>query len=114
MVSRQEYDDAKKLLEEIHQELATQLLTPEQRQELQLHSARLSGLLASVWFPVSWTRRLIMAAIFLFGLQQAWVGNYQAMFWWLLLPLFSPRIVGEAAFLWGRLSRYFHDAAGSL
>ena len=103
MISRQEYDEVKKLLDEIQQELATQPLTPEQRKELELHAARLSGQLLSLWFPLSWTLRLTMAAIFFFGLQQAWVGNYQAMVWWLLLPFFSPRIMGEAAFLWGRL-----------
>jgi len=109
MVSRQEYEEAKKLLEEIHQESTTQPLTPEQRKELELHAARLAGFLLRPWFPISWSRRLIMAAIFLFGLQQAWIGNYEPMVWWLLLPLFSPRIMGEAAFLWGRLSGHFHD-----
>ena len=109
MVSRQEYDEAKKVLAEIHQELATQPLTPEQRKELQLHSARLAGQLCSVWFPVYWSRRLIMLAIFLIGLQQAWVGNYYGLLLWLLLPTFSPRIMGEATFLWGRLSRDFRE-----
>ena len=107
MVSRHEYDEAKKLLAEIRHELDTQPLTPEQRKELELHAARLAGSLLHPWFPVYWSRRLIMGAIFLFGLQQAWTGNYEPMLWWLLLPLFSPRIMGEAGFLWGRLSREF-------
>ena len=109
MVSRQEYDEAKRLLDEIQRELATQPLTPDQRRELELHSARLAGQLCSVWIPVSWGRRLLMLAIFLVGLQQAWVGNYYGLLLWLLLPTFSPRIMGEAAFLWGRLSRNFQD-----
>ena len=48
-----------------------------------------------------------MAAIVVFGLQQAWTGNYEAMVFWLLLPLFSPRIVGWCAYLLGRASRLF-------
>jgi hypothetical protein len=46
-----------------------------------------------------------MAAIFLFGLQQAWTGNYEPLVFWLLLPSFSPRIMGECAFLFGRMRR---------
>ena len=46
-----------------------------------------------------------MAAIFAFGLQQAAIGNYQPLLWWLLLPFFSPRIVGEATYFMGRLVR---------
>ena len=76
----------------------------------ELHAAALAGTLLRPWFPVSWTRRLIMAAIFLFGLQQAATGNYQPLVWWLLLPFFSPRIMGEAAFLLGKCARVIRDA----
>jgi hypothetical protein len=82
--SREQYDEAKGFLEQIHYELKTQPLTAKQRQELELHAARLAGFLCRPWLPVSWGRRLIMAAIFVFSLQQAWVGNYQPMLWWLL------------------------------
>ena len=107
MVNRQTYAEAKKLLDEIHHELQNEQLTPKQRKELELHSASLAGVLCSPWLPVAWPNRIIMAAIFLFGLQQAATGNYEPLVWWLLLPFFSPRIMGEAAFLLGRLSRLF-------
>ena len=110
MTDRQSYTEAKRLFDQVRHELDTQPLTPEQRKELEAHAARLAAVLLHPWFPVLWTRRLIAAAIFLFGLQQAWIGNYQPMLLWLLLPLFSPRIVGEAAFLWGRFRRVIHDA----
>jgi hypothetical protein len=111
MIDRQDYAEAKRAFDQIRRELDTQPLTAEQRKELELHAARLAGVLLHPWFPVFWTRRLIAAAIFLFGFQQAWIGNYQPMLSWLLLPLFSPRIVGEAAVLWGRFRRVFHDAS---
>jgi hypothetical protein len=107
MSQREQYDEAKRVLKEINHELTTRSLTPEQRSELELHAARLAGVLSHPWLPMSWTRRLIMAAIFIFGVQQAWVGNYQAMVWWILLPLFSPRIVGECSYFMGVLSRHF-------
>ena len=75
MFDRATYDKAKRLLEEISYELDTQPLTKEQRKELKLHSARLSGLLLRPWLPVYWSRRVMMAAIVLFGLQQALQGT---------------------------------------
>jgi hypothetical protein len=111
MIDRQDYAEAKRVFDQIRHELNTQPLTAEQRKELELHAARLAGVLLHPWFPVFWTRRLIAAAIFLFGFQEAWIGNYKPMLWWLLLPLFSPRIVGEAAALWGRFRRVLHDAS---
>jgi hypothetical protein len=102
-MNREEYYEAKRLLDEISQELQTQPLTVEQRRELEIHAARLSGLLLAPWLPLSWTRRAIMAALFLIGLQQALVGNHAALLLWLLLPTFSPRMMGEAAHFVGRL-----------
>jgi hypothetical protein len=107
---RDQYDEAKRVLVDIHYELETQPLTREQREQLQLHAARLAGLLSRPWLPVPWSRRIIMAAILLFGLQQARVGNYQPLGWWLLLPFFSPRIMGECAYFFGVLSRPFRAA----
>jgi hypothetical protein len=104
-VDRQGYDEARKVLAEIQHELATAPLTPQQRNELELHAAKLAGALLHPWLPVSWSRRAIMAAIVLFGLQQAWTGNYEPLVFWLLLPFFSPRIMGECAFLLGKMRR---------
>jgi hypothetical protein len=33
--------------------------------------------------------------------------TYEPLLWWLLLPFFSPRIMGECAFLIGKVSRIF-------
>jgi len=104
-MERERYFEARKALDEIRHELATAPLTPEQRKELKLHAAKLSGVLLHPWFPVAWRGRLIMAGIVLLGLQQAWVGNFEPMIFWLLLPLFSPRIMGECAFLFGKMHR---------
>jgi hypothetical protein len=107
MSKRERYDEAKQLLSEIQHELATQPLTAKQRSELEIHAARLAGAVLHPWFPMSWTRRTIMVAIVLVGMQQAWVGNYQPLIWWLLLPVFSPRLVGECTFVIGKLRRSF-------
>jgi hypothetical protein len=63
------------------------------------------------WLPGGYA--LLALAIIGFGLQQAYVGNPQALWWWSFLPMFSPRLkakyayvpvgtllVGGAAFFW--------------
>ena len=102
---REHYEEAKETLSQINRALETEPLTAEQRSELEIHAAKLAGALLHPWLPVSWLRRLIMLAIILLGLQQAWIGNYEALIWWLLLPFFSPRIMGYSAYFWGVLSR---------
>jgi hypothetical protein len=108
MIAREKYFEAKRLLTEINYELKTSSLTEQQRNELQLHAAKLAGALHSFWLPVTWSRRLIMIAIVLLGIQQAWwSGNYEPLIWWLLLPFFSPRIIGECAYWVGRFFCHF-------
>jgi hypothetical protein len=102
-VKRKQYFEAKEVLEEIRRELETEPLTPQQREKLELHAATLAGALLHPWLPVPWSRRLIMAAIIAFGFQQAFVGNYESLLWFVLLPFFSPRIMGEATYLLGKL-----------
>jgi hypothetical protein len=105
MSQRERYAEARRVLSEIRHELDTAPLTPQQRNELELHAAKLAGALLHPWFPVAWPGRLIAAGIVLLGLQQAWTGNYEPMVFWLLLPLFSPRIMGWCFFQIGRVRR---------
>jgi hypothetical protein len=106
-MDRARYEEAKRALSEVRHELETAPLTAQQRDELERHAAALSGVLMSPWLPMSLRSRLIALAIILFGLQQAWTGNYEPMVFWFLLPLFSPRIVGECAHLLGRVAGLF-------
>lgn len=80
-------------------------MTKREQEWPRLRAAPLSGKPISTWLPVGWTRRLIMLAIVAVGLQQAWVGNYRVLLFWLLLPFFSPRIVGECAYALGVVRR---------
>ena len=101
-MDNKEREDARKTLAEITKTLEDETLTAEQRQELEIHAARLSGFLLSVWLPVDWFRRAIMIGIVALGAYGLMVENYEVFVWWLLLPFFSPRISGEIAFFWGR------------
>lgn len=111
MIDHEKYFETERLFKEINYELKTSSLTEQQRKELQLHAAKLVGALHSPWLPVAWSRRLIMIAIVLLGVQQAWwSGNCEPLIWWLLLPFFSPRIMGECSYFIGVLFRPFRGA----
>jgi len=106
-MDKAKYEEAKKVLEEITEELKDQSLSDEDRKTLEMHAAELSGIMLSPWLPADWGRRLIMAAIVGLGVYGLVVRNYEVIFWWLALPFFSPRIVGETALLVGKLRGMF-------
>ena len=102
---QRQYAEARRLHTEIQHALDTAPLTLQQRNELERHAAKLAGSLAHPWFPMGWGRRLIMAGIVALGLQQARTGNYEPLLFWLLLAVFSPRIMGWCDLQIGRVHR---------
>ena len=85
--------------------LKDETLSEEQRNELETHAAALSGSLLSTWLPVGWGRRLIMIAIVALGLYYAIMEeNFEPLLWWLVLPIFSPRIGGMVSYFIGALT----------
>lgn len=98
---------AQRVLAEINHMLKTEPLTEAQRAELQHHAAAVAGSLTRPWLPYGVGRRLIMLAIIALGIQQAIVGNYQPLLWWLLLPTFSPRLMDLTSYTVGRIAGVF-------
>ena len=103
-MDKETYGSAKKTLEEINEHLKSDDLTVEQREELEVHSAKLSGVLLSIWFPMGIARKLIMVVIFLVGIYGLVIGNHYFLFSWIILPMFSPRLMGEVSYFMGRIS----------
>ena len=97
-------DDLKKTSEEITLRLKDTTLTADERAKLEAMRSAVSGALLSTWLPHGNGRRLIMAVIAASGAYGFFAETSILNIWW-LLPFFSPRIVGEAAYLMGRLSR---------
>jgi hypothetical protein len=62
----------------------------------------IAGYLLRRWIPRGFVRKGIMLCICIGGLYGLFTDHPYAMLLWLLLPLFSPRAVGELAFLIGR------------
>ncbi|MFP5350276.1 MAG: hypothetical protein ACLGHO_10600 [Gammaproteobacteria bacterium] len=99
------YEKAKKQSEEIAKLLEEGSLTAEERQKLETLQAQLAGVLSRPWLPFGWTRRLIMVVLFLVGAYGLAEGNGYFLLAWLLLLLFSPRVVGEFNVVLGKVSR---------
>ena len=97
MTSRDSYLEAQQQLSQIKHALANPHLSSERRRELQDHELVLTSTLARPLWPLAWPRRWLMILIFTLGIQQALVGHYEGLLWWLLLPLFSPRLSAEIA-----------------
>ena len=104
MNKQDEYAEVKQTLTQIHRRLETEPLTDEQRDQLQNHAAALAGNLLRPWLPVDWARRLLILGIVALGIEESVRGNYEPLLWWLLLPMFSPRLMGELAYYAGKLT----------
>ena len=100
-------EDAKRLLKEVTAELKRDDFTPEQRADLERHAAALAGALLNPWLPVGFWRRAVMLLLFLLGLLWPFVGSPTWAVAWLVMLMFSPRIVGKTAFALGRFSAGF-------
>ena len=98
-----EYKEAKKRFEAIDRSLKNDNLSPEERKNLGKLHAQLAAVLLHPLIPADWGRRIIMILVFLIGLYGIVGGNPQSIWVWILLPLFSPRIVGKIAYAIGEI-----------
>ncbi|MEK7584817.1 MAG: hypothetical protein AAB490_06250 [Patescibacteria group bacterium] len=80
-------------------------LSPEERQKLEQSKSALAGAMLSSWLPADGVRRAIMLVLLIIGLYGFIHGKLALLVFWLILLLFSPRIVGEVVMLLGRISR---------
>ncbi|MDD5007222.1 MAG: hypothetical protein PHC68_02330 [Syntrophorhabdaceae bacterium] len=93
------------MLEGVEEKLKDENLTSEERQGYERLAAKYAGILFSTWFPVDWGRRLIMVFIFLIvGLYGILWGHTAALWLWLSILIFSPRVVGEVLAVLGRIN----------
>ena len=102
-MDRKTYEEAKKNSELIAKLLSEGNLSEEEKQKFEILQAQLAGVLLNPWLPFGWGRRSIMIILFLIGIFGLIEGNNFLMLSWLLLPIFSPRFIGEASCLLGKI-----------
>ena len=94
-MDRQQYEEAKIRLEEVTRILKYGNISPAERDRLEREGIELTRVVMSPWLPSDWRYRIVMMAITAIGFWGLIQGNYFFILIWLLLPLFSPRIVGK-------------------
>lgn len=108
-MDRKTYEEAKKSSEEIAKLLREGNLTAEEKQKFETLQAGLAGALLNSWLPFDWGRRSIMITLLLVGAYGLAEGNNLLLLAWLLLPFFSPRLVGELFYAVGKASSSLSD-----
>jgi hypothetical protein len=101
-MTRKEYDELQSLQAEMTAALKAGGMSPEEVTEMEHAQMVVAGRLLSIWFPIDWGRRAIMAAVLAVGIYGLVCGPQYLAWVWVLLPTFSPRVVGNAAYLAGR------------
>lgn len=104
-MNRETYVEAKRQSEEIAKLLKEENLTAEEKEKFETLQAQLAGALLSHLLPFGWARRLIMVVLFFVGVYGLAIGNNYFLLAWLLLLCFSPRIVGELSYAFGKFLR---------
>lgn len=99
---REDYEEMKRLLAETRVELREGNLSPVLTAALEHCCAVTARSLRSIWVPFGWGRRTIMITLFLIGLYGILQGPQYLDWSWLAVAMMSPRLVGEAAYAWGR------------
>jgi hypothetical protein len=93
-MDKDQYEAAKERLEEVTMKLKYETLSAPERERLEKEGKELAIVVMSPWLPFDWRHRMIMLVIAAIGFWGFIQGQYLFMLVWLLLPLFSPRIVG--------------------
>jgi hypothetical protein len=94
-MDRTQYDEAQRRLEEVTRILKNEKLGPEERERLEREGKELARVVMSPWIPFNWSYRMMMVAIGAIGFWGIAENQYLLVLIWLLLPLFSPRIIGK-------------------
>jgi hypothetical protein len=106
-MTRKEYEELKQLFREGKRALREDDLSPRERDKIQQGCNFLSGRLMSMWIPMDVGRRIAAVAFAVIGLGGILHGPAYLAWMWLMLPMMSPRLVGEVWYAIGEFRRGF-------
>ncbi len=75
----------------------------EEKENLEDLKTELTGAISSLWLPIGTTRKKVMLLFFLVGLYGIINVSLWFLIFWIMLPLFSPRIMSLITRTLGRL-----------
>ena len=94
-MDKEQYEEAKTRLQKVTGMLRHENISPQERDRLESEGKELARIVISPWLPFDWKYRIVIIAFTAIGFWGLIQGKYLFTLVWLLLPLFSPRIVGE-------------------
>ena len=94
-MDRAHYNEAKLRLKEITERLRCDDLSASDRESLEKEGKTLTKIVMNPWIPFDWTYRIVMMAIAAIGCWGLIRGHYLLVLIWLLLFIFSPRVIGQ-------------------
>ena len=94
-MEKEQYEEVKRRLEEVTKRLRHEKMSAEERERLEREGNQLARAVMSPWLPFGWGYRIVMVVIAAVGFLGLIEGQYSLILLWLVLPFFSPRIVGE-------------------
>ena len=103
-MDKETYYSLKKQKAEISEKLEGSHLTPEEREKLEIRAEKISGALCRTWLPVPTSHRIGMLLLFVGGLYGFIVDDPFFAILWVVVPLLSPRLMGEVTYLLGRFT----------
>jgi hypothetical protein len=104
-MEKRKYEAIKSSLEELRKGIDDGTLQGEDRVKAERAIASGAGFLCSFWLPVGWGRRVIMFVLLLVGFYGLLIGKPLFVISWAIAAMFSPRIVGNVTYFFGRLAR---------
>jgi len=102
-MDRDQYHQIKKTSDLVKKALQNDNLSVDERQRLEISQAQMSGYLCSTWLPVGIGRKSVMVALLIIGIYGVVIDKPIIAVCWLLVPLFSPRLVGEFLLMIGTI-----------
>lgn len=78
-------------------------LTEEERIKFERLQSEIAGTMMSSWLPAGSARKVVALILFIAGLFGFLKISGFFILLWLLLPFFSPRLVGEIAIFFGKM-----------
>lgn len=104
-MDKNRYQELKDAQKKVRAVLSQPDLSIEQRKEFERIAAGLAGQTFSIWLPIDWGRRILMALFALVGLYGLLTGNAILLAFWLFPTMMSPRLVGLFFYFLGTLQR---------
>lgn len=94
-MDKKQYGEVKKVGDVVSKVLEVENLSAEDRENFETLRSQVAGYLFSPWLPVGVGRKAIMLALIVIGGYGLMIDKPLIALCWPMVPLFSPRIVGE-------------------